>query len=229
MPLPADLLSRRNSSFVLWRPNQSSAAPALIFGTFNAGNPNSLAGERRLPMKAVAGVDGLWQVAAKDCGFSEGDTIHYWFEAEDTFPHRTQSGTLRCTDPAAHTVDWRLTASGGNQPAGVVRFSKGNLTVCDPGGETPDFGGDVPLDRLPQNNQLVIYELPTAWTRAVDQGPRERADGTFRDVRALVDETVGGSNFSGLPVVELGRSYLTELGANALELLPPADSFFKRE
>jgi hypothetical protein len=38
----------------------------------------------------------------------------------------------------------------------------------------------------------------------------------------------GGANFAGLPVLEKGHSYLTELGVNALELLPAADSFFKR-
>src|SRR5437899_10930206 len=45
----------------------------------------------------------------------------------------------------------------------------------------------------------------------------------------MVDETVRGANLARLPVVERGRSYLSELGANALGLLPPADSFFKRE
>ena len=74
----------------------------------------------------------------------------------------------------------------------------------------------------------MIYELPTAWTRSETPGQLERAVGTFRDVRALVDETVGGANFGGLPILEAGRSYFSELGVNALELLPPADSFFKR-
>ena len=39
--------------------------------------------------------------------------------------------------------------------------------------------------------------------------------GTFRDVRALVEDE--------------NRSYFQELGINALELLPPADSFVDRE
>ena len=46
---------------------------------------------------------------------------------------------------------------------------------------------------------------------------------------ALVDKAVGGANFEGLAVVAPGLSYLSDLGVNALELLPPADSFFKRE
>src|SRR5207245_8255112 len=45
----------------------------------------------------------------------------------------------------------------------------------------------------------------------------------------MIDETVGVAYFASLSVVERGRSYLSQLGVNALELLPPADSFFKRE
>jgi pullulanase len=110
-----------------------------------------------------------------------------------------------------------------------VQLSGGRLVVCDPGGEKSDFSADVALDQLPPNNRLVIYELPTAWTRSQGQGQKETAVGSFRDVRALLDKTVGGVNFDGLPVVERGRSYLAELNVNALELLPPADSLFKRE
>src|SRR5262249_45933308 len=72
-------------------------------------------------------------------------------------------------------------------------------------------------------------ELPTAWTMAVSETNQERGVGTFRDVIALVDQNEGGANFSSLEILQPGRSYLTELGVNALELLPPADSFFKRE
>jgi pullulanase len=226
-PLAADLLGRRASHFLIWRPNRSTVPPKIVIGRFQAGNPPTLAGERRLSLTAAPGVNGLWLIAARDCGLTEGNTVHYWFEVEDTHPQR--QGIVRCTDPAAHTVDWRLTSESGNEPAAVVQFLNGQLVVCDPGGERPDFGGDVKLDQLPSNNHLVIYELPTAWTRAQGQGQRERAVGTFRDVRAMVDEAVGGANFDGLPILELGRSYLGELGVNALELLPPADSFFKRE
>jgi 1,4-alpha-glucan branching enzyme len=178
-------------------------------------------------MTPVPNVNGLWSVAARNCGLAEGDIVHYWFEVDHGNPQPL--GVVRCTDPAAHTVDWRLTSESGSQPAAVLQFSDGQLVVCDPGGERPDFSGDVSLDQLPLNNRLVIYELPTAWTRAQGQGQRERAIGTFRDVRALVDEAVGGANFEGLPILAPGRSYLSELGVNSLELLPPADSFFKRE
>jgi 1,4-alpha-glucan branching enzyme len=180
-------------------------------------------------MKQSPNVRGLWQIAAADCGLAEGDIIHYWFEVEDTRPHRNRSSIVRCPDPAAHTVNWLLTEDSGNQPASVVQFSSNRLIVCDPDGEKPDFSGDVSLIQLPPNNQVVIYELPTAWTRSQGQGQREQAAGSFRDVLALVDENAAGANFQGMEVLRPGRSYLTELGVNALELLPPADSFFKRE
>ena len=229
MTLPADLLARRASNFVLWRPNQSATPPALIVGTFTAGNPCTLAGGCRFPMSPVPGVSGLWQFPAADCGFADGAVLHYWFEVQDTRPHRDRSAVIRCTDPAAHTVDWQLTDSSGDHPAAVVQYSGGRLVACDPAGEKADFTGDVALSRLPTNNALVIYELPTAWTITGGEGPREQSVGTFRDVRALVDETASGANFAGMAVVEPGRSYLTELGITALELLPAADSFFKRE
>ncbi len=46
---------------------------------------------------------------------------------------------------------------------------------------------------------------------------------------ALVESQATGANFDDLAVTAAGRSYLTELGINALELLPPADSFYKRD
>jgi pullulanase len=114
------------------------------------------------------------------------------------------------------------------QPASVIRLQEGRLSAVDPGGETASFLNDPRPDALPANNHLVIYELPSAWTRVQDSGINERGVGTFKDVLALVDEAAGGANFEGLNVLDLHRSYLTELGVNALELLPPADSFFKR-
>lgn len=53
--------------------------------------------------------------------------------------------------------------------------------------------------------------------------------GTFRDVTALINADTEGENFDDLDVTRVGRSYLTELGVNAIELLPPADSVYERE
>jgi 1,4-alpha-glucan branching enzyme len=46
---------------------------------------------------------------------------------------------------------------------------------------------------------------------------------------ALIDPNAGGANFAYLEITRFGRSYLTELGINAIELLPPADSFYVRQ
>src|SRR5437588_9819240 len=100
--------------------------------------------------------------------------------------------------------------------------------LADPGGEMPSFLADLPPRELPANNHLVIYELPTAWGLTSGAGPGERGVGTFRDVLALIDEAAVGANFAGLNTLRAGHSHLSGLGVNALELLPPADSFFKR-
>ena len=53
--------------------------------------------------------------------------------------------------------------------------------------------------------------------------------GTFRDTLALIDADAEGANFADLDVTQIGRAYLVELGINALELLPPADSIYNRQ
>ena len=52
---------------------------------------------------------------------------------------------------------------------------------------------------------------------------------TFLDVAAMVDANRGGVNFAELQILTEGRAYLEELGINALELLPPADTRYNRE
>jgi pullulanase len=235
--VPSDLLPRRETHFTLWRPNLSDTPPVLVIGTFAAGNPNTLANRREIVLaKTGPNTPGLWAIAAADAGLADG-IYHYWFQVENTNPGEPAGTAILCTDPFATTVDWRLLSpalpAGFNddtdrQPASVIRLRNGRLSAVDPGGESAAFENDPRPDTLPTNNHLVIYELPTAWTRVQGTGINERGVGTFQDVLALVDEAAGGANFEGLGVLEVGRSYLSELGVNALELLPPADSFFKR-
>lgn len=234
--MESDLLRRRKTHFVLWRPKNVGTAPRLIIGQFQPGNPPTLAGEQQLPLTQAEGFPDLWEIAASSCNLQDGTIYHYWFEVDDSDPGRTPPSRIRCTDPAAHSVDWRLRAPALGPPyddddrhaAAVIRFTQGTLTPCDPGGEVGDFTGDPDPATLPPNNRLVIYELPTAWTRIHAEGGKETGTGTFRDVTALVDRAAGGANFADLDVTQPGRAYLSELGVNALELLPPADSFFKR-
>jgi len=232
MPITANILDRKETHFILWRPTASTTPPVLIIGQLQPGNPPTLVGEKHFPLTAAAGAQGLWQIAAIDCQLQASQVYHYWFEVEDTASAAQPLPRVRCTDPLAFAVDWRLFPPGttdNKQPAAVIKFDNGRLIPCDPGGEVGRFDNEPKSDTLPTNNQLVIYELPTAWTISRSLNEPERAVGTFRDVRALVDETVGGANFAELAILQPGRSYLTDLGVNALELLPPADSFFKRE
>jgi len=231
MAISANILERKTTHFVIWRPLAVASPPRLIIGQIQVGNPPTLTNQNQFQMTPAAGVTGLWEIAATACGLTDGQVYHYWFEIEDTRSSTNPRPTVRCTDPMAFTVDWRLFPSlnDNRQPASAVKFANGKLVPCDAGGEEIRFDGDVEPDTLPTNNRLVIYELPTAWVMSRGLNQPDRAVGTFRDTQALVDEKVGGANFSDLALLQPGNSYLTDLGINAIELLPPADSFFKRE
>jgi 1,4-alpha-glucan branching enzyme len=133
-------------------------------------------------------------------------------------------------------VDWRVLAprlappftDDDRYPAGVIRFANGKLTSPDNNAANP-FANEPALDTLPPNNRIVIYELPTTWMRSAEVGGRDMGVGTFRDVTALIDANAQGENFADLDVLRVGRAYLKEIGVNALELLPPADSVYNRQ
>lgn len=82
---------------------------------------------------------------------------------------------------------------------------------------------------MAENNHLVIYELPTSWTKAGTDPRGSDVDvGTFSDILALFDTSTEGRRFSSLPTIR-NEAILAELGINALELLPPADAKVKNE
>jgi pullulanase len=221
-----DLLNRKATKFVLWAPRQT--APKLVIGTFQFGAPSSLSAERTLKLSAVTGVHDLWERAAADCGLTDGNVYHYWFEVDDTKPTRAADARIRVTDPVGFTVDWRVTA-GGDQPASVIKFAGGQLVPCDADGTAVTAPEASDLRNLAPNNSTIIYELPTAWTRQPRGGGTERGVGTFRDVLALLVAETQAPNFDNLVAAEAGRAHIAELGVNAIELLPPADSFYERE
>jgi pullulanase len=233
----ADLLQRKRTHFVLWTPQAPGQAPSLVIGEFQPTNPATLVNERTIPLTPAAQTVGLWELAATTAGLQAGTVYHYWFEVDDTKAGRPAGQRIRVTDPTAFTVDWRVRApvlpapntDNDRQVAAVIRFDGTHLIPCDPAGETADLSGDVPHEGLPPNNQIVIYELPTAWTRVASGGELERGVGTFQDALALVEPSAGGGNFTDLAVLSVGRSYLGELGVNTIELLPPEDSAVARE
>jgi hypothetical protein len=232
-----DLLTIRHAYFVLWRP-RIVVPPRLIIGTFQAGNPPTLVNEQTFDLISLGRRTDLWGIAATECNLTSDTVYHYWFEVTDANPYNSDHRRIRCTDPMAWTVDWRLLSSGNGPllpreidryPASVVLFRHGQLEPCDPGGQQIDWDGDPSPDTLQPNNRLVIYELPTAWSRINAVNNVEIDVGTFRDVIALVERDAAPANFRGVTALEPGHAHIVELGINALELLPPADSFQDRE
>jgi pullulanase len=228
LPLSADLLDRKRTHFVLWHAKLAAGRPVLVIGEFQPGNPPWLGNVKRFGLAPVAGFTDLFAIAVADCGLNEGWSYHYFFETTDG---------VQTTDPTAYTVDWRLLSNrlpppftaDDRQPAAVIKCRGGQLVPSDPAGEEADFTGDPSPATLPPNNQLVIYEMPTAWSNVSATVDLDIGVGTFRDVLALIDAGATGGNFDNLGVAEAGKTYLTDLGINAIELLPPADSFFKRD
>jgi pullulanase len=133
--MSADLLDRKASTFVLWRPMKTSTPPQLIIGQFQAGNPPTLVGERQLPMRCSAAFPDLWELPATECGLQNGQIYHYLFEIDDSDPGKSPPSRIRCADPTALTVDWRLRGpvlpapytDDDRDPASVIRFQNGRL------------------------------------------------------------------------------------------------------
>ena len=224
--MDSDLLNRRTTHFTLWAPQQTS--PALVIGKFQFGAPPSHEGRRTLPLSAVAGLNDLWEIAAADCGLQDGTVYHYWFQVNDTRPGSAPASAVLVTDPITFTPDWRLQETDGAQPASVILFQGGRLVACDQDG-TPigEPAADNP-GQLAPNNFTIIYELPTAWMRR-PRGAAERGVGTFRDIAAMLDPNLTPPNFDELEAAQQGHAHIAELGINAIELLPPADSYYERQ
>lgn len=234
--MKSDLLQKKRTHFVFWRP---ASQPNLVIGQFKPGNPNAFVGRQDVALTQTAPFNDLWEVDATSCNLVDGQVYHYWFEIDDRNSTTVPKRRTLCTDPCATTIDWRLMASvvtgdaKDQAAAAVIRFHNNQLEVCDPdssgNAQTIDFSDAGDITQLPKNNRLVIYELPTAWSVGAAVDNRERAVGTFRDVRALIEKGVGGAHFSHLSVCQTDATYLLDLGINALELLPPADSVYQRE
>ena len=228
----SNILERRQTHFVLWRPITVVAQPELVIGRLINGNPPTFMQLARAVLQPAtnggAPIDGLFELDAGTLGLPDG-VYHYWFEVENTFPGA--HGPIQVTDPLAPVVDYRLSAPANPSvvhPASVVALSGNRLVTRDPNGEIPERHV-TDFDSLAANNRLVIYELPTAWSRSAGSDEFERAVGTFRDARALIDPGFEGANFSELTVTRLKPPYLVQLGVNAVEMLPPADSVLARE
>lgn len=236
MPQSIHLLTRKETHFLLWRPGATDVPPTLFIGlSTDAG----AVAERfiEIPLKPSGQFPDLWEVATSDCNLSEGKVYFYWFKVRNNDPYEPGSfkQVLYCTDPLAYTID-RLTPAptpqqvpngmigvSSSDPASVILYQGGKLLPCDLDGSTEDWSDDPSPSVLPANNKLVIYELPTRWTRVTSRNSIEIGNGTFQDVLALLMPELSSPTFPAIAALR-NRAHLQELGINALELLPPADS-----
>jgi pullulanase len=227
----ADLLRRKQTHFLLWRPGVVEPAPTLYIGNVLIKSSTPFENFREIPLRQSQQFPELWEVAAKDCNLTSGQVYSYWFKVRDTNAYDGTYRIVYCTDPTAFTVDRRIGSPaqkeiGGNtnpNPASVILYQNEQLIPCDPEGQTANWEGDASINSLPTNTQLVIYELPTRWVRPGAEGKKVIGIGTFRDVVALLKTEEVPPSFPELTTLK-SRAHLVELGVNAVELLPPADS-----
>ncbi len=231
--MPIDLLNRKKTHFILWRPGASQSIPSLYIGSIDPERSDRIVKLGEFPLQQSSEFPELWELSAQECGLTEGQVYFYWFKVRNTDPYDPANANqiMYCSDPTSTTVDRRVSAPVPQEPGGVASFdpasivlyNNGTLTPCDPEGQTVEWEGDAPLNTLPTNNRLVIYELPTRWVRISSTGKLEVGDGTFRDVLALLVPEAIAPTFPRFRTLN-SRAHLVELGVNALELLPPEDS-----
>ncbi|KAK3901012.1 1,4-alpha-glucan branching enzyme GlgB [Staphylotrichum tortipilum] len=232
---PIDILNQRHERFVLWVPRSSTSPvqpPLLVIGT-TPGISGPFTEIGRFPLAPPDDKLGLWTLDPASISPPLQDGVYrYWFEIQDTSPETR--GPLLVADPFAFTVDYSIAPpTGGDdaryQPASVIKFRDGKLRPCDLDGTEPQPAAPPDPATLPSNNHLVIYELPTSWAKVGADARGNDVDvGTFTDVLALFDPATDGRRFSSIAAVR-DEAILTELGINALELLPAADAKAKGE
>ena len=227
--MAANLLARKETAFVLWRVGNTNQPPTLIIGQLHPGTPITFSNEQRFTLQPVAGFPHSLQ-SPRPTNLTDGQVYHYWFE----FRKPPRAPDYR--SPTHHRPDcvgWRICACAARAsihpsatmtryPAAVIKFAAGRRFVAaDVGGETGIFAGEQALSSRPANNHLVIYELPTTWTRSAEVGGRDIGLGTFRDVTALIDADAEGANFDDLDVTRVGRAYLTDSASTPLNSFRP--------
>lgn len=184
--------------FILWF-CKTDLLPSLVLV---AKNSTKLI---EIPFKKVA--DSLWVIPSKKLA---DNVYYYWFKVQDGRLNTTTHQYIYVTDPFAKAIERKVEISHLKKEvtqdfyayASVILCKKGKLIFCNENGEKINIKDS---DNLPNNKSLVLYELPTRWTKIKKYGQKEIGEGQFNDVKAL-------------------SNYLQDLGVNALQLLPPADS-----
>lgn len=183
--------------FTLWL-CKTDLIPSLVFV---AKNSTKLI---EIPFEKIT--NSLWVIPSKKLA---DNVYYYWFKVQDGRPNTTNK-YIYVTDPFAKAIERKIEISQLKKEviqdfyayASVILCKKGKLLFCNENGEKIQI---KKTDNLPTNESLVLYELPTRWTKIKKYGQKEIGEGQFNDVKELTD-------------------YLEDLGVNALQLLPPADS-----
>lgn len=231
-PYNFDLLDRRAGKFVLWIPGSlpDRQNPQLVLGTYTDTGSHKLTVLVDQDLEQSTEHPALWELALDQLSVRlvEEQVYHYWFRVQDTSPESHATTLQLVTDPLAFALDYRICMNDDTRqraPAAVVKYRQGKLWPCDIHGREPKRAGTPAPALLPANEQLVIYELPTSWVRSGPGDIRVEVDkGTFADVRALFDGAEPGDRFTHVAAVGEGSAVLTDLGVNAVELLPAADA-----
>jgi hypothetical protein len=84
--MPAHLFGLKKTAFDLWRPHDTTSAPKLVIGQFQAGNPPTLGDRREFDLVQVPGQAELWSISTGACGLTDGQVYDYWFEVTDSNP-----------------------------------------------------------------------------------------------------------------------------------------------
>lgn len=233
----AQLLIRKKTHFVLWRPRFTDPQPTLFVGNFLSPSSTPFGNFTTHPLQQSSLFPDLWEIDASACGLADGQVYYYWFKVRDGIePSPTTEQVLYVTDPLAYSVDRNISAPVPSEangitlglPASLVLYKEGELLPADSIGLLVSPESNAYLANLKPNNSTVIYELPTRWIRkSSGSDPRDIGKtigvGTFQDCLALLEQATTAPSFPDLD--EINQSaHLLDLGANVLELLPPEDS-----
>ncbi len=161
----ADILQRKKTEFILWRPSRTSLVPKLFIGTASNSRIGAFNTFRSFDLQQPEPrqFPELWSIPAAECDLTSGEVYHYWFTVADSNvtneSHLTQ--VINCTDPMALAVDGRIKAPSPMQPsadlmglnpvsnpyapASVVLFKGGQLLPSDSDGVEIDLPDDSAL------------------------------------------------------------------------------------
>ncbi|QDS75203.1 hypothetical protein FKW77_008874 [Venturia effusa] len=228
-----DILQRRESKFTLWIPGhnpETADTPKLILGTIDNTTKPAIFKELFSGVLMQSDKTDLFELDPNAITPALQDKTVYWYWFEVTDASSQQAKRIRVTDPMAHTVDYSTNPNrdDGVQPASVIKFRDNKLWPCDIDGTESSKVKTPAQSAMPDNNRMVIYELPVSWAKSAKVGNAQVDVGTFSDVLALFDENAPGDHFADMPG-KANSAILKELGINALELLPIADAKFKGE